>query len=71
MREKEDFIKKSKFTKAQIAFVLKLAEAGTRVAEVCRKAGIAEVTFYDWHKKYVGWMPSESCHWSERQWRRD
>jgi len=52
-------MKKSKFTEAQIAFVLKQAEEGTSVAEVCRKAGISEATFYNWRKKYAGLMPSE------------
>ena len=52
-------MKRSKFTEAQIAFVLKQAEDGTSVAEVCRKAGIAEATFYNWRKKYGGLMPSE------------
>jgi len=35
-------MKKSKFTEAHIAFVLKQAEDGTPVAEVCRKVGVAE-----------------------------
>lgn len=52
-------MKRSKFTEAQIAFVLKQAEEGTAVAEVCRKAGISEATFYNWRKKYAGLMPSE------------
>jgi len=52
-------MKRSKFTEAQIAFVLKQVEEGTSVAEVCRKAGIAEATFYNWRKKYGGLMPSE------------
>ena len=52
-------MKRSKFTDAQIAFVLQQAEGGTPVAEVCRKAGIAEATFYNWRKKYGGLMPSE------------
>mgnify|MGYP001447805184 FL=1 len=52
-------MKTSKFTEAQIAFVLKQAEDGTPVAEVCRKAGIAEATFYNWRKRYAGLMPSE------------
>ena len=55
-------MKRSKFTEAQIAFELKQAEDGTSVAEVCRKAGIAEATFYNWRKKFGGLMPSESCH---------
>lgn len=35
-------MKKSKFTEEQIAFALRMAETGTRVAEVCRKFGITE-----------------------------
>lgn len=52
-------MKRSKFTEAQIAFVLKQVEDGVSVAEVCRKAGIAEATFYNWRKRYGGLMPSE------------
>jgi putative transposase len=52
-------MKASKFTEAQIAFVLKQAEGGTPVPEVCRKAGISDAFFYNWRKKYAGLMPSE------------
>lgn len=52
-------MKASKFTEAQIAFVLKQAEDGTPVAEVCRKSGISDATFYNWRKRYAGLMPSE------------
>lgn len=52
-------MKKSKFTDEQIAFALKQAETGTRVAEVCRKIGISEPTFYNWKKKYGGLGISE------------
>ena len=52
-------MRKSKFTDAQILFILKQADEGTSVAEVCRKAGIAEATFYNWRKKYAGLIPSE------------
>lgn len=52
-------MKKSKFTEAQIAFALRQAETGTRVAEVCRKMGISEATFYNWKKKYGGLGVSE------------
>jgi len=52
-------MKKSKFTEAQIAFILRQAEEGTAVGEVCRKAGISEATYYSWRKKYAGLMPSE------------
>ena len=52
-------MKKSKFSEAQIAFVLKQAEDGAVIGEVFRKAGISEATFYTWRKKYAGLMPSE------------
>jgi putative transposase len=38
----------------QIVAVLKQAEAGLPVVEVCRQAGITEQTFYRWKKQYVG-----------------
>ncbi len=40
-------MKKSKFMEAQIAFILRQAEEGTPVPEVCRKAGISDATFYN------------------------
>ena len=52
-------MKRSKFTEAQIAFILRQAEEGTSVAEVCRKAGISLATYFNWKKKYAGLMPSE------------
>ena len=39
-------MKKSKFTGEQIAFALRQAEVGTPVAEVCRKMGVSEATYY-------------------------
>jgi putative transposase len=47
-------MKKSKFTEQQIVFALKQAETGVPVAEVCRKMGISEATFYNWKKKFSG-----------------
>lgn len=47
-------MKKTRFTEQQIAFALKQAETGTAVAEVVRKMGISEATFYNWKKKYGG-----------------
>ncbi len=38
---------------------MKQAEGGAPIAEVCRKAGISDATFYNWRKKYAGLMPSE------------
>ena len=52
-------MKKSKFSEEQIAFALRQAETGTRVAEVCRKLGISEQTFFRWKRKYAGLGVSE------------
>ena len=41
------------------AFIIRQGEEGTPVAEICRKAGISQATYYAWKKKYAGMMPSE------------
>ena len=50
---------KSRFTDQQIAFALQQAEAGTPVAELCRKMGVSEATYLRWKQTYAGLMPSE------------
>jgi putative transposase len=45
-------MKRKRYTEPQIAFALRQAEAGTPVAEICRKMGVA--TFYRWKKRYGG-----------------
>ena len=52
-------MKASRFTEAQKAFVLKQGEEGTPVAEVCRKAGISQATYFNWKRKYDGLLPTE------------
>ena len=52
-------MKKSKFTEQQIVFALKQAETGVPVAEVCRKIGISEATFFNWKRKFSGLGTSE------------
>jgi putative transposase len=47
-------MKKKRFSVEQIVGVCKQAEVGVPVAEVIRKAGISEQTFYRWKKQYVG-----------------
>ena len=46
-------MKKSRYTEEQIAYVLRQAESGTPVSDVCRGIGISEATFYVWKKKYA------------------
>jgi putative transposase len=53
-------MKKSKFSEQQIAFALQQAESGTQVAEVCRKMGILEATFYRWKQLYGGLICGEN-----------
>jgi putative transposase len=52
-------LKPSRFTDAQKAFIIKQGEEGTAVAEICRKSGISQATYFNWKKKYAGLMPSE------------
>lgn len=52
-------MKKSRFSEQQIAFILKQADDGVSIEEVCRKAGISQQTYYRWRKKYAGLMSSE------------
>ena len=52
-------MKASRFTDAQKAFILRQGEDGSPVAEVCRKAGISQATYFNWKKKYAGMMPSD------------
>jgi putative transposase len=47
-------MKKSAYTEEQISFALLQAENGATVADICRKMGVAEATFYRWKKKYGG-----------------
>ena len=52
-------MKKSRYTEEQIAYALKQAVLGTSVAEICRKMGISEATFFRWKQKFSGLGPSE------------
>ena len=47
-------MKKSRFTDSQIMAVLKQAEAGTLVLDLCREHGISNATFYKWRAKFGG-----------------
>ncbi len=52
-------MKASKFTDAQKAFILKQGTDGMPVADICRKAGISQATYFSWKKKYEGLLPDE------------
>lgn len=47
-------MKKSKFSESQIVAILKEGEAGVPVAQIMRKHGISQATFYNWKAKYGG-----------------
>ena len=53
-------MKRSRFTEEQIIGVLKEHQAGLSAAELCRKHGISDATFYNWRSKYGGMEVSET-----------
>jgi putative transposase len=52
-------VKKQRFSEEQIIAVLKEAEAGAKVLDLCRKHGISDATFYNWKAKYAGMTVAE------------
>ena len=52
-------MKARRYTEEQIIAVLKEAEAGARVGELCRKYGMSDATYYNWKAKYAGLTVSE------------
>ncbi len=47
-------MKKSRYTDSQIINILKKAEAGAPVAELCREHGMSSATFYKWRSRFGG-----------------
>jgi putative transposase len=47
-------MRRSRFSEEQIVGILKEQEAGAQTAELCRRHGISEQTFYTWKKKHGG-----------------
>ena len=52
-------MKASRFSEAQKAFILKQGVDGVPVADICRKAGISQATYFNWKKRYDGLLPTE------------
>ena len=52
-------MKARKYTEGQIIAVLREGEAGAKVAELCRKHGMSDATYYNWKAKYAGLTVSE------------
>lgn len=52
-------MKKSRFTEYQILSILKEAESGQKVQDICRNHGVSDATYYKWKSKYGGMEASD------------
>jgi putative transposase len=53
-------MKPKRFTEEQIIGILKQAQAGMKIVDLCRMHGISDVTFYNWRTKYGGMEVSDA-----------
>ena len=53
-------MKSKRFTEEQIIGILKQAQSGMKIVDLCRLHGISDVTFYNWRSKYGGMEVSEA-----------
>jgi putative transposase len=53
-------MRRSKYSEEQVIGILKEHEAGVSTAEICRKYGISDATFYKWRSKYGGMEVSDA-----------
>jgi putative transposase len=58
--QEDQTMKRNRFTEEQIIGVLKEHELGAKAADICRKHGISEATFYNWKSKFGGMDVSEA-----------
>ena len=52
--------RKGKYTDAQIIGFVREVEVGAKVADICRRVGVTQVTFYRWKSKFGGMTVSEA-----------
>ena len=60
-------MKRSRFTEHQIISILKEADGGAKVKDVCRRHGISDATYYNWKSKYGGMQASDLKRMKEMQ----